>query len=376
MKPLRILHVDPERGWGGGEEQVLGLVRFLNAAGHVVTVAADPGGRLWPAAAAVGVSLEPLVVRHGFDARAAGRLRRLAREADIVHLHTARAHALAPWLARRGASRVVTRRMDYRPRPRAYARLLYNRCVDRVVAISGAIRDVLIATGVRAERISVIYSGVDVSRFVVGEDVRAAMRAEWHAPPDELVVLAVGGLVERKGHGVLVAAAARMRMRAAGLRLRFVIIGEGPLRGSLERAVSDARLEEVVHFAGRRTDIPRLLAGADVVALPSLHEGLGVAALEGMAAGRPVVASRVGGLAEAVLDGETGWLVPPGDAQALAERLTLVLSDVEGRRRMGGRAREWVAERYTMTRMATENERVYRMLRGNGSSDRTMGAEE
>jgi glycosyltransferase involved in cell wall biosynthesis len=167
-----------------------------------------------------------------------------------------------------------------------------------------------------------------------------------------------------------------MRMRAAGLRLRFVIIGEGPLRGSLERAVSDARLEEVVHFAGRRTDIPRLLAGADVVALPSLHEGLGVAALEGMAAGRPVVASRVGGLAEAVLDGETGWLVPPGDAQALAERLTLVLSDVEGRRRMGGRAREWVAERYTMTRMATENERVYRMLRGNGSSDRTMGAEE
>jgi glycosyltransferase involved in cell wall biosynthesis len=359
---LRILHVDPERAWGGGEEQVFGLVRHLNAGGHRVAVAADPGGRLWEVARAAGVDLCPLRVRNGFDAGAAARLRRFARERDVVHLHTARAHALCLLLGSGGGRRVVTRRMDYRPRPAPYARLLYNRCVDHVVAISTAIRDVLLASGVEAGRISVIPSGVDVDRFAAAHADREAVRAEWMVEPQEPVVVAVGALVRRKGHAVLLEAA--RRLAAQRIRARYVLCGEGAERGALEQQARESGLADAVRFAGWRADVPRQLAAADVVALPSLQEGLGVAALEAMAAGRSLVASRVGGLAELVREGEDGWLVPPGDPGALARALTQALADPERRRTMGEAGRRRVAREFSMTRMTSDNETLYRRLVG------------
>ncbi len=362
MRGLRILHVDPERAWGGGEDQVWGLVRHLTTGGHRVAVAADPRGRLWEVARAAGVDLRALRVRNGFDVAAAVRLRRWAGEMDVVHLHTARAHALCLLLGSGGGRRVVTRRMDYRPRPAPYARLLYNRCVDHVVAISSAIRDVLLAVGVESGRVSVIPSGVDVRRFGVANGDREAVRREWGVEPQDPVVVVVGALVRRKGHAVLLEAARRLAARR--IRARYVLCGDGVERGVLERLAHDAGLGDAVRFAGWRGDVPRQLAAADVVAVPSLQEGLGVAALEAMAAGRPVVASRVGGLAEVVQDGETGWLVPPGDPGALAHALMQALVDPECRRSRGEAARLRVTREFSMTRMASDNETLYRRLAG------------
>jgi glycosyltransferase involved in cell wall biosynthesis len=252
--------------------------------------------------------------------------------------------------------------MDYRPRPAPYARLLYNRCVDHVVAISAAIRDVLLASGVEAGRISVVPSGVDVDRFVAVNADRETVRREWAVGPEESVVVVVGALVQRKGHAVLLEAA--RRLAAQRIQARYVLCGEGAERGALERQARETGLGEAVRFVGWRADVPRQLAAADVVALPSLQEGLGVAALEAMAAGRSLVASRVGGLAELVREGEDGWLVPPGDPGALARALTQALADPERRRTMGEAGRRRVAREFSMTRMTSDNETLYRRLVG------------
>ena len=362
---LRILHVDPERAWGGGEEQVLGLLCHLAAAGHEVVVAADPQGRLASAAARVDIAVRPLRVRSAVDVAAARVLRRYAAAADVVHFHTSRAHALALFLPGAAARRVVTRRMDYPPRPRPYARALYNRCVDRVVAISGAIRAVLIDAGVQPSRISVIPSGVDPERFVGAEAHRMDTRArEWSAGAEDVVVLVVGALVRRKGHAVLLDAAARLARR--GIGARYVFCGDGSARTELARQAEQLGLgtTATVRFMGWRDDVPRLLAASDVVVLPSLHEGLGIAALEAMAAGRPVVASRTGGLAEVVIHDSTGWLVAPGDGGALADALEAAIRDPERRRRFGMAGRERVAGEFSMARMAARNEELYRCLVG------------
>jgi glycosyltransferase involved in cell wall biosynthesis len=361
--PLRILHVDPERGWGGGEEQVLALTRHLKGLEYRVSVAAHPEGALWRAAEAAGIEVHPLAVRNGFDVRAVRGLRKLITEMDVVHFHTARAHALALWLPRGPARRVVTRRMDYPPRPRAYVRILYNRRVDRVVAISRRIRDVLVGVGVAPERIRVIPSGVDVARFVDPEASRDTVRAtEWGVGPADPVILVVGALVQRKGHAVLLEAA--QLLHAAGLRACYAFCGEGECRGHLERQADRLGLGGAVHFMGWRGDVPRLLAGADVVAVPSLHEGLGVAALEAMAAGRPVVASRTGGLAEVVSQGETGWLVPSGDPRALAEAIDSAVRDPVRAQRYGTAGRARVSQEYGMERMVADNAALYRTLVG------------
>jgi glycosyltransferase involved in cell wall biosynthesis len=341
---VRILHVDPERGWGGGEVQVLALARALRARGHDVRLAVDPAGRLAAAAANAGLPTAVLRVRNHLDALAGLRLRRLARHADVVHFHTARAHALAPFVGGGPPWRVVTRRMDYVPVGGPYARFLYNRAVDVVIAISEGVRAALLSAGVEPGRIRVVPSGIDPEALAPPPGARETLRTAWGVPPEAVLVLALGALERRKGHAVLLAAAAH----APGLH--YVVCGDGSERDALGRAA--ASLGSAVRFVGFRTDVAACLAAADVVALPSLHEGLGVAALEAMAAGRPVVASRVGGLAEVVVDEVTGLLVPPGDAAALGRALARLGADPGLRARLGAAGRARVLARYTVTQMA------------------------
>jgi len=345
---MRVLHVDPERAWGGGEVQVLALVSVLAARGHASTVAAHPEGPLARAAAAAGARIVPLGIANHFDVRAALVLRRLAPGFDVVHFHTARAHALAPLSRGRGARLVVTRRMDYVPTGGPYVRFLYNRAVDAVIAISEGVRTALIRVGVRAERIRVVPSGIDARALAAPPAARAAVRREWGLGDDEVAVVALGALEVRKGHAVLLAAAAGLA--SAAPRLRYVFCGEGRQQKALAGAA--AALDGAVEMVGFRRDVAACLAAADIVALPSLQEGLGVAALEAMAASRPVVASRVGGLAEAVVHEETGLLVPPGDPTALAAALARLARDPDLRARLGAAGHARVLARYTATRMA------------------------
>jgi len=159
--------------------------------------------------------------------------------------------------------------------------------------------------------------------------------------------LVVGVLEERKGHATLLEAMARL---GAGSRVRLVFAGSGT-RETVLRADAAAR-GLTVRFLGFRDDVARCLAAADLAVLPSLHEGLGVAALEAMAAERAVVASRVGGLPEVVVDGETGRLVPPGDPAALRSAIAALVNDPAARARMGAAGAQRVRERFSAVAMA------------------------
>jgi len=344
---VRVLHVDPERGWGGGEVQVAALLDALARRGHCSTLAAPLGSPLAKVAEGLGIRVVPLAVANALDVVAAGRLRRLVPGHDVVHFHTARAHALAPACRGLGARLIVTRRMDYRPRGGPYARWLYSRVVDAVIAISERIRDTLRTLGVPAERIRLVPSGVDADRLLPPRGAREALRAGWGIGAREVVVLAMGALVRRKGHDLLLAAASRCEPRVP---LRVVLCGEGPERSRLARQA--AALQPPAILAGFRQDVAACLAAADIVAMPSRHEGLGVAALEAMAAAKPVVAARVGGLAEVVRHGETGLVVPPDDVDALAGALTSLVADGTLRERLGSAGRSRVVARYSVSRMA------------------------
>ncbi len=353
---MRVLHVDPERGWGGGEVQVMALLGELGRRGHASRVAAHPDGPLARAATAAGVPVIPLAVANHVDIGAALRLRRALGDAEVVHFHTARAHALAPLCRRAGVRLVVTRRMDYVPAGGPYVRFLYNRAVDAVVAISEGVREALVRVGVRRDRIRVVPSGIEPAAGVAPAGARAALRREWEVGDDAVLVLVVGALERRKGHAVLLDAARRLSPAALGLR--YVFCGDGSEAGALAEAA--APLGGAVCFAGFRRDVAACLAAADVVVLPSLREGLGVAALEAMAASRPLAASRVGGLAEVVVHEETGLLVPPGDPAALATALARLAGDRALRARLGDAGRARVLARYTSAQMAEGTLACYR----------------
>jgi glycosyltransferase involved in cell wall biosynthesis len=358
---LRVLHVDPEHGFSGGETQVLALVRHLAERGHANFVATSPEGGLAERIGALGPGELPRVgvvgLRCGMshDPRGGLALRSwLARHAvDVVHLHTARALSLAPYLSR-GPVRILTRRMDYPPRGSgAYVRWLYGR-VDAVIAISAAARDALVSRGVPAERITLVPSGVELDRFA-GLDAASARRELGVGDTDPVVAI-VGSLHRRKGHQFLLRA-----LRLAGERGPAPLLlaaGDGPERAALEELAAELGIAARVRWLGRREDVRPVLAAADVVAAPSLAEGLGVAVIEALAAGKPVVASAVGGLRELVRDERDGLLVPAADAGALADVLGRLLGDADLRDRLGraGRAR---AADFSIGAMARGTEAVY-----------------
>lgn len=362
---LRVLGVDPERDFSGGESQVLGLTLELIRAGHQAELLCDPRGLLRRRAGEAGVICHPLRIRNAIDLRAGLELRAFLnrRSDDVIHFHTARAHALAPFAGgppRRAGDRVliVTRRMDYVPN-RLFAPWLYNRAVDAVAAISAGVARALERAGVAPERIALIHSGVDCERFrPASEAQRAAARAALGVGAGEIAFGTVGALEERKGHRVLLEALAALAQ--GGVAFRCFIAGGGSQREPLAAQIRALGLEDRVILTGGVEDPCQLLSALDVFVFPSLKEGLGVALMEAMACAIAPVASSTGGIPELVEHGRSGLLVSPASAIELARALEGLIAAPALRREMGAAARARMVDGFSMTAMAARTIELYR----------------
>ena len=351
------MHVDALSGWSGGQSQVLGLALGLVARGHRVVIVTRPGSRL----AARARELVPVVevpLRGDWDLPSMLSLRSLFRRLspEVVHLHSACAHTLGGVAARlAGVPAVLAhKRTDFVPRPGRLTRWRFGRLVDRVVAISDAARQATLAGGVAPEAISVIHSSVDTRHF----QPQAVPPACPGVPEGAPLVAAVGSLHARKGHDLLLRVAAGLAGKHP--QAWFALVGEGPERTRLQEYAAALGVAHRVVFTGQLEDVRPVLARCRLAVMPSRMEDLGVAALEVMAMGKPLVASRVGGLVEAVADGETGLLVPPEDDGALAAAISRLLADDALCARLGQAARERVEQHFSLDQLAARTEALYR----------------
>jgi glycosyltransferase involved in cell wall biosynthesis len=356
---MRIAHVDSERDFRGGQVQVAGLVAALARRGHAQLLSC-PGGTLAERARAVGCVWHRWRACNDLDLAAAASLWARWRDfrPDVVHLHAGRAHAAGALAARLLGSPaiVVSRRVAYPPGRGPLDRLKYGAGADRYLCVSAAVAVVLEAAGVARERIAVVRAAV--AREGLERRDAGALRERLGVAGGVAVIGALGALDRDKGHHVLVEAFAALRARRGEVRL--VLFGEGPEHAALGRLLEARGLAADASLPGRTKDPLTALSLFDVLAQPSLVEGLGGSVLEAQALGVPVVASRAGGLPEIVEDGESGWLVPPGDARALAAALEQVLGDPTEAARRAACARARVLRR-TLDTVAEETERGYRV---------------
>lgn len=233
--------------------------------------------------------------------------------------------------------------------------------VDRFVAVSADLEGWL-ARDVRipARKLVTVRNGVDTTRF--SDDMREVGRRTLGVAADASVVGTVGRLDPVKDHASLLCAFARLGGRYPDALL--VVVGDGPCRAELEAIARQAGMSARVRFLGERSDVPALLAGMDVFVLPSIAEGISNTILEALASGLPVVATRVGGNPELVVDGVTGSLVPPRDAAALAAAVAEYLDDGPLRRAHGKAARARAVECFSLDRMVNGYRRLYAELAG------------
>jgi glycosyltransferase involved in cell wall biosynthesis len=341
----------------GGQLVALKLAECAAAAGHEPLVVSPTDGPALERARAAGIETRVVPLGRTLDVAAARRYARFLRaeRADLLHTHTHLAGNVVGRVAGRLARIPVVAHMHIENAFRSgrAGRALQialddatARLCGRILAVSAATRDSLVRQGYPRRRLEVVYNGVDPARV---EPLRLV---------EGPVILHVGRLAPVKGQLVLIRALALVEGAVA------VLVGrdlerEGAYQRELEREAERLGVHERVVFAGLRDDVPRLLAGCDLLALPSRVEGLPLVVLEAMTQARPVVATPVGGIPELVVDGETGVLVPCDDPAPLAEAVRSLLAEPERAARLGAAGRQRVEERFSPEAMCRRVLEVY-----------------
>jgi sugar transferase (PEP-CTERM/EpsH1 system associated) len=358
---IPILYLITELSTGGAQAALLRLLEGLDRERFTPTVAClyNGDGAVAREIRALGISVFDAQMRHKADLPALLRLYRHIRRVRPAILHASLFHANLPGrvLGRLVgvpviicSERTMAMESEWRYRINRWTIGL----VDRVIAVSANVRDFYAAhVGLTADKLVVIYNGVQVPELSIS--LREA-RAELGLPDDGPIIGAISRLDPVKGVDFLIRALAQVN----GATL--VVVGDGPERAALEALAGDLGVADRIHWAGHRRDVPYLLPAFDLLVQPSLHEGLPNTVLEAMACGLPVVATAVGGTPEVIVDGLTGLLVPPRDADALAQAMVTLLSNADLRRTMGRAGRERVAQRFTAERMVEQTQRLYGQL--------------
>ena len=366
------MHICSTGDFGGGATYLLSLAAKMNRDKVLQYFVIPEEGELSCELRRRGFDVKVLDLERRFNPVSILRLARMMKESgiDAVHTHDPRTNLYGFLAGRIARARALICTIhcflhDYpigRLKKRIYL-IIDNfnlRYAKTIVCVSNAIAEDLVKSrGLPKERIIVIHNAVDLDRVKAAKNSQEIGREFACDNPGRLIGT-VGRMTSEKGHMYLIQALALLAEKFPALKC--VIVGDGPLRPELETKCRELGLERVCIFTGVRTDVPNLLSIMDVFVLPSLSEGFGIALLEAMAMGKPVVATRIGGIPEVVEDGVTGLLVQPGDPKTLANGILEMLSDKERSLEMGRRGREVVSKHFTLESMVAEMEKVYLAL--------------
>ncbi len=359
-----ILHLHTNRGWGGGEYQVLHLLEGLVDEGVAASLRAREGGLLLARATERGLPALPLVGPWRLPLGEIPLARILARSGvSLLHCHDSRALSLGHRLKRRlRVPLVLSRRVASPLRSNLVSRRKYSaERIDAVIAVCETVKDVLCDGGFPADRVFVAQSGLDLTALGTNDRTSPVRRLEGRP-----LVAGIGKLAPKKNWPLLIRTAAALQR--SGLVVDWVLIGDGPERRTLESAAREAGVEARVRFLGHQPDAERILRECDLLFFPSIREGAAVTVRQAMALGIPVVAVNAPGTAE-TLDGH-GWLVGHDDADGAATAVREVLGNAERREAVTGAARDSARSRFAIERTVEETIRVYRAVLGHAWSPR------
>ncbi|MCE9598171.1 MAG: glycosyltransferase family 4 protein [Spirochaetia bacterium] len=377
MKPS-VLHLNAARTWRGGEQQTLYLAQGLARLGIHQAIVGRPGSALEDRATRAGIEFIAIAVGSELDVISAKQIARLAQERGfkILHAHTAHMHSIG-LLARMmnpNVSLVVTRRVDFHVRGLSILKYK-NRWVDRFIAISNNVRNILIEDGVPESKISLAFSGIDLSRYRK-PDGGSAIRREFNLGR-KLVIGNVGALVDHKDQRTLIRAYGLLPDTGKSIKLGkksfrmpetvLMLVGDGDREAEYKTlaasipGIADPKSGKRIIFTGFRSDVMSFFATFDILGMSSKEEGLGTSVLEAMASGLPVAATDGGGLPEMIDSKRGGFVTPVGNFEALAESLKMLVLDGAMRRRFAAYNKKRVKD-FSVERTVKDTLKVYREI--------------
>ena len=365
---MRILHIDSERGWRGGENQIDLLVKGLAIQGVESFLAARPDSQ---ALARIEPVKDKLIVplKGSLDLKSARAIAAYCREhrIDIMDAHTSLAHGIGILAKQYGspAKLVVHRRVDNPLAKGMLGGLKYkSKQIDHYIPISNAIGDMLLQYGIDPANVTTVRSATDPTPYsgLSKQEEKAKLAKAFSLDPELIFIGNASALSSQKGHETFIKAIGAMRKE--GLPVHGFIAGSGELQAELDQLRLNMGLDHDVTFLGFVKEIPTLLTALDILAVPSRNEGLGTIILDGIHAGCCVCASHVGGIPEMIIDNETGKLLAPDDVPAWTQTLTALSQDADARRKLAQNAQRHIAQEFSIDNMVAGNLRVYKQLLG------------
>lgn len=361
-----ILHLIETSGPGGAEKMLISMVEGLDKGKYKSIVCLLKEGWLYTQLQKSGTETIVIPQVRTADFR---WIRRVAhfirtREVDLMHAHEFVMNtysSLISFLTGVPCIATVHGKNYYPEKWRRIAAYRFVSKTSKMVAVSEDIKRFLIdRVHIKGERITTVWNGIELSSYRPDDKIRGKMRSALGIDEQQPVIGCVGNLYPVKAHTYLLQALAVVRESFPNIRL--LLIGRGKLLSTLKIESVDLDVEDNVLFLGFREDVCALLQAIDIFVLPSISEGLPLSILEAMAARRPVLATNVGGIPEAITDGETGLLVPPRDSQVLAEKILLLLENADLSRRLVESAEHSVISSFSAENMVRRYEELYKAV--------------
>ena len=368
---MHILHIDTEKTWRGGENQVRLLIEGLKAQGVKNSIAAPPASELAKRMDSTCPVFETSL-RGELNLKAARKIAGFCKNHDvsIIDCQSSHAHTIGlmckqfflPHL-----KLVVHRRVDFPPKTGVINRFKYlHKGIDRYIAISKAINEILVQYGVSQEKTVTVPSAVDKDVYQAFDKEREKARwcAKFGLDPQVPLIGQAAAMTEQKGYPTLLDSL--VVLKRMGFKFNCLVAGDGHLRNSLESLRVSLNLQDCLSFIGWIDEVPAFLSALDIFAMPSNFEGLGTAALDAIYAGCPVVASSVGGLKESIIHEHTGLLAQVKNSAEFAEQLARLLKDPEFGRKLNTQAKQHCDRNFSLDAMVEGNLKVYQELLGLG----------
>jgi len=360
---LSLFQIDAGKEWRGGQRQSFFLAKELKRKGLIFHYCVQPSSPLHRKALEANLPVIPIKIGNELDIAAVFRLASAMkrRKCRLVHFHDA--HSITVGSAAASLAkvplRIISRRVDFQLKSNYLSRAKYMKHIDAIIAVSEGVKNVLVDGGINPGIIRVVPDGIDFTPYkkAVSSDY---LRREISCSPDNFLVGIVAHLADHKGHKYLIQATKLLKEVAP--KIKVIIVGEGPLKMELNRQVKEIDVEDMVFFLGFRKDVPQILASLDLFVLSSHMEGMGSILMDAMACRLPVVATKVGGIPEVVIQGETGLLVPPRRPSALAKSILKLYNDRTLASRLGERGYEVVHQKFSAESMADKIINVYDTL--------------
>lgn len=351
---MKILELESSKGWGGQEKRTARLVNNLPDEFQIFWGVA-PDSQLYHRRKEIRGKFFPVEIRKSYDLKAIWKLANIIRREgiDIISTHSGKDGWVGAILGKLTGTKVVRTRHLLLPirSPRSF------NWSSRVVGVSQGVIETLKRGGVDPKKLHLIYTGIDTEKFRPNPSARVQFRREIGVKEGEVLIGIVAVLREAKRHQDLIKAVAPLQ------RVKLVIVGDGPQRHNLEKLITQMGLGEKVKLVGARDDVEKIYPALDIFALPSRHEALGTALLEAQSSGVPVVGSRVGGIPEAIAEGETGLLFTPLNLEELREKLKILIDNPHLRKKMGTAGRHRIISHFSITSMTTQTTHLYHQLK-------------